>query len=297
MLGLAACLAVATPAATLPSADPVPKPFVQAILAAFQSHDLVALGEVHGSTVEHELIRKLISSPRFANQVRTIVVEFGTSRYQSVIDRYVSGGNVPDGELRKVWDRTTQTSGVWDQPVYRQFFETVRSINHRLAPDKRLRVLLGDPPIDWSKIGRCSHPQRDWKNPRCIDYWYQRRDSFFASVVRTEVLERRGKALLIEDDAHLIRLPPSAGDMTIGLLEAHSPGSVYIVLPYEPFRSRQARVEALVARWPSGSVAALKGTWVAKLPASAMFGRPPGSRFPFAKGTVGDRLDAWVVVR
>ena len=44
--------------------------------------------------------------PRFATVVNDIVVEFGSSRYQAVMDRFVSGGEVPYAELRKAWQDT-----------------------------------------------------------------------------------------------------------------------------------------------------------------------------------------------
>ena len=53
------------------------------------------LGEIHESRQEHELLRKLIVAPGFADKVNDIVVEFGNSRYQGVADRYVAGENVP----------------------------------------------------------------------------------------------------------------------------------------------------------------------------------------------------------
>jgi hypothetical protein len=35
---------------------------------------------------------------------------------------------------------------------YEQFFPLVRAINQKLLPGKRLRVLAGDPPVDWDQI-------------------------------------------------------------------------------------------------------------------------------------------------
>jgi hypothetical protein len=67
------------------------------------------------------------------------------------MDRFVTGARVPDEELRHVWQNTTMAGTIWDRPIYEEFFRAVRAIN-AAARDRRLRVLLGDPPIDWDAI-------------------------------------------------------------------------------------------------------------------------------------------------
>ena len=48
-----------------------------------------------------------------------------------------------------MWRNTTQSPGqTWDASVYEQFFRRVRAVNWTLPPSKRIRVLLGDPPLD-----------------------------------------------------------------------------------------------------------------------------------------------------
>src|SRR5215211_7768556 len=121
---------------------------ISGILDAFRSHQIVALGEGgHGSLQSHAFRLALIRDPRFAAVVNDIVVEFGSARYQAVMDRFVSGGDVPDTELRKAWQDTTQ-GPLWDVPIYEEFFRAVREVNGSLAPERQLRVLLGDPPLD-----------------------------------------------------------------------------------------------------------------------------------------------------
>ena len=36
--------------------------------------------------------------------------------------------------------------------MYEQVYRTMRAANWALPANKRIRVLLGDPPIDWAKI-------------------------------------------------------------------------------------------------------------------------------------------------
>ena len=140
-----------------PRGDGVGKPIepeepVRAILAAFESHDIVALDEGrHGNEQGHELRLKLIRHPIFARRVNDIVVEFGSARYQELMDRYIRCEDVAAGELRRAWQDTTQHA-VWDVPIYEEFVRAVRQVNESLPKDPQLRVLLADPPIDCAVV-------------------------------------------------------------------------------------------------------------------------------------------------
>ena len=277
---------------------------MEAVFDAFAQRRLVAIGEIHGSESQHRFFRKLINDPRFSRTVDDIVVEFGNARYQRIADRYVAGENVPFSQLRQVWGQTTQRpSGVWESPLYTNFFRIVRALNERLPAARRIRVLLGDPPIDWATISTCHEPAKDWRRPECIDYWYQRRDSHYANVVIGQVLAKNERALLIAGGAHFFRPPPRDTGSLIGIVEARYPRSVFIVLPYVRLAIPQPRVDRLVSGWRPDTIAGLKHTWVGALPARVLFGpdepsTPEQPRFPnpFAQGTVNDRLDAFLKI-
>jgi len=65
-----------------------------------------------------------------------------------VLDRYIAGEDVPFKEVQKVWRNTTQMMCGWSG-FFEQFFPVVRAINQERPLGKRLRVLAGDPPVDW----------------------------------------------------------------------------------------------------------------------------------------------------
>ncbi|HKB72406.1 MAG TPA: hypothetical protein VKH46_16330, partial [Thermoanaerobaculia bacterium] len=150
-------------------------PTIDFIFRTFQTHPLVLLGEQHRRKEFHEFLQALLQDPRFLRAIDDVVVEFGNGKYQSVIDRYVSGAAVDDGELQRVWRDTTQIV-TWDSPVYRDFFRSVRALNAR-HPHHPVRVLLGDPPIDWSTVRTADDYGR-----------FADRDRFFTNVVEREVL-------------------------------------------------------------------------------------------------------------
>lgn len=173
----------------------VPLDPIDGILAAFKTHQVVALGEGdHNNEQGHAVRMSLIRDPRFAKVANDIVVEFGNSRYQDVMDRYVRGEDVPYATLRQVWQNTTQAHEIWDVPIYQEFFEAVREVNAKLPKKRKLRVLLGDLPIDWDQI----KTQEDL-------FKAVRSDTVPAGIIEREVIAKKRRALVIYGSMHYVR--------------------------------------------------------------------------------------------
>jgi hypothetical protein len=85
-----------------------PEPAIPAILGAFDKYEVVAMPEDHGLKDLDDLIFALIRNPVFPEKVNDVVVECGNSLYQPILDRYITGEDVPLTEARKVWRNTTQ---------------------------------------------------------------------------------------------------------------------------------------------------------------------------------------------
>ena len=280
----ASCLTLAT-LATTPAGSGAAKPLlppphegVSAILAAFSEHEFVALGESHGSVAEHALIGRLIERREFASKVGAIVVEFGNTRFQGVIDAYVSGKASNRRRVVEALGETTQREGVWTQPVYIRFFDLVRRANLRLPERVRVRVLLGDPPIDWTKIDRtCADPPNDWKRPRCLDYWFQHQSETFARVALAGSQGPR-RVLMIAGSAHFEhmhdRTPTSSATDTVTRIERGHRGSVFVITTFEGFPTAPS-VASKVNTWPVGSVGLLKGSKLGDMTVRKLFGPPP----------------------
>jgi len=173
----------------------VPLEPIAAILEAFDTHDVVALGEGRHNNEQGFAFRlSLIRDPRFSATVNDIVVESGSSTHQAVMDRFIRGEEVPDKQLRLAWQDTTQADGTWDVPMYEEFFKAVRAVNTSLPPERRLRVLLGDPPFDWE------HATRE-ESIRISS----RREPFAAELIQREVLAKKRRALIIYGDMHFAK--------------------------------------------------------------------------------------------
>jgi len=150
MLVLISSAALALAQSTPRPATPVEP--IGGILDAFKTHSIVVLGDEHGSEQGHAFRLRLIRDPRFSSVVNDIVVEFGSARYQDMMDRFLRGDNVRDEDLRHVWQDTTQVEYEWELPIYEAFFRAVRQVNASLPRERQLRVLLGDPPIQWENV-------------------------------------------------------------------------------------------------------------------------------------------------
>jgi hypothetical protein len=102
-----AAIAPATPAIAAPTpADAT----ASALLDAFATHQIVALGQVHDLRQEDDFILDLLHYPRFAATVDSIVVEFGNARFQSRVDRCIAGGHVSRRALQHAWRDTVGTA-------------------------------------------------------------------------------------------------------------------------------------------------------------------------------------------
>lgn len=168
------------------------------MIELFRRYDVVGMPELHWNKEVHEFLRGLVADPRLGERgVTNIVVEFGNARLQAVADRYVHGEDVPVEQVRAIWRETGQFL-VWDSPLYEQFFRTVREINAQRPRERRWRVLLGDPPLDWPEV------YSKGGDPKDADLKHAERDQVFASVVETEVLARHQKALLVVGALHLL---------------------------------------------------------------------------------------------
>jgi hypothetical protein len=225
-------------------AEPLLEPAIQGILAAFDRYEVVAMPEAHDQKDLDDFILSLIRTPGFTDKVNDIEVECGNSLYQAILDRYIAGEDVPFTEARKVWRNTTQPmcgmSGFFEQ-----FFPLVRAINQKLPPAHRLRVLAGDPPIDWQQVKSAVDVRK-----------FGSRNSAIASVMEKEVLAKHHKALMLFGTFHLFHT--SVGS-AVAAYEKDYPNLTFVISDLDTFDME------LPASWPIPSLVPAKGTWMGAL--------------------------------
>ena len=255
---------IAVTPVTLPSihgADPLPEPAIKAIYAAYAHYDVVAMDAAHGNQNLDNFILTLLGDPKFPWKINDIVVECGNSLYQPVLDRYISGGNVEPSEIETVWRNTTQPMCAVSS-FYAQLFPLIRRLNQRLPPEKRVRVLAGDVPIDWTAVrtrDELLHAPQD-------------RDGMIASIMEKEVLSKHRKALMLFGTDHLYHgaVPPSNDLGAVARYERRYPGVTFVVADHSgfgnqtPYARFNDEFESRMKSWPNPSlVTKLGGTWLA----------------------------------
>ena len=214
----------------------------------------MAIGEIHRNQQVHDLIATVLRDARFLPNGGDIVVEFGNGRYQDRMDRYVAGEAVDRKSLVEVW-RNTVNILVWDAPVYERVFAIVRDVNRSRSTDKRLRVILADPAIDWSTTG----DRQTWEQIAAT------RDRYSADVIEREVLAHGRRALLVFGSGHVQHEaafdggsgPHRLPNLAELLDREHSGATYYITADW-----MNAGIAKRLARWQPPLVFDLKGTWL-----------------------------------
>ena len=256
-------LVVSVSCSRLSLAEPMAKPLepVAAILEAFQTHQVVALGEgLHGNEQGHAFRLALVRDSRFPTVVDDIVVEFGNARYQPLMDRFISGEDIPDRELRRVWQDTTMPNPLFDSPIYEEFFRSVRDVNASLPRERQVRVLLGDPPIQWEHV----------TTPDALQEWIVARDRHAADLVHREVLSKGRRALAIWGDGHFRRYsrwrgsPPEGNHDTLAALIERI-GGTRVLTVWTNTTVELEKLQRDVRSWPVPSLALVRGTRLGKL--------------------------------
>jgi hypothetical protein len=251
---LCACATSGSNASTQGNAQSLVRDATDVIAEALRSHRLVVISEHHWSVPVHELLLRIIADPKLSGLVDDVVVEFGNPLYQGIIDRYIAGDPVPADSVRLAWRNTTQLLA-WDSPLYERFYESVRVLNASRPSSRRIRLLAGDPPIDWSRTTRAQDIPRT----------YGFRDIETIGMLEREVLAKGRRALVIIGEEHVVRTTDPAPGAPPKPLERQSlgealhhrhPGAAFLVGTVVGDASSLARA---VRHWPNGSMAAIEG--------------------------------------
>ena len=253
----AAALVVLTLVMAVQAPAPAPEPAIDGVINALQSHQLVAITDPHGNAGMRDFLRRLVVDPRFAETVNDVVLEIGNARYQALVDDYVNGAAVDEYALAEAWLNTTVPNQISADV---ELFRLVRRINAKRPADRRLRLLLGDPPIDWSKVQtRADHFT-----------WLAQRDSYPAALVQTQVLARGRKALIIYGHGHFQRRNVASNfemgdwraETIVSLIERAGPTRVFTI-----WRLEEALTELFpdASSWPVPAMAAVAETTLGAL--------------------------------
>ena len=256
---------------------PTPVEPISAILDAFRAHEIVAISDPHGNVQLQTFLLSLVHDARFPAAVEDIVIETLSARYQDAIDRFVRGEDVPRDVLRKAWENhTVPGTGAQVEETLR----VVRGLNAAPGSDRKMRVIAGDPPIDWDNVRSREDHRR----------WIELRDTYPADLIRRQVLDRGRRALLVYGQGHLQRRQiVSNYDMStwqeqtiVSLLDRDADARVFNVWT---LLDRNAELPEGITSWRVPALATVRGTTLG----AADFGRynrglGDGTRFAVRNG-------------
>jgi hypothetical protein len=263
----------AQPAAPKP---PVPIDAIAGIADAFRTHSVVAVTAGHGEARGYAFGLSLVRDPRFIAAVNDIVIEEGSARYQDVADRFVRGDDVSSESLRPVWRDTTQPGLGLDRP-WEEFFRTVRSVNASLPAERRIRVILGDPPIEWENVKTLADHRK----------WIEMRDWYPADLIQREVLAKGRRALITYGQMHFQRKNIVANyesegpaETIVSRLESKWGTKVFTI-----FTADVASLQPDAASWPVPSLAIVRGTVLGAADFTSYYPSEAMGRFAIRDGT------------
>jgi hypothetical protein len=278
-------------AQTAPPHPATPVDPIAAVVEAFRTHDVVTLTDPHGNVEVQTFLLSLVRDPRFPDAANDIVIETASARYQDVIDRFVRGDDIEPGVLRKAWEDHTVPNSLGVQ--VEELIRAVRAVNASLTEPRRLRVIAGDPPMDWDNIAS----RRDHAR------WIDLRDSHPADLIRRNVLDRGRRALVVYGQGHLQRRQVATNyDMSawqaqtlVSLLERDHAARIFNIWTL----NRSVELPEKTESWRVPSLALLRGT---TLGASdfAVYDRGlgDGSRFGLKAGQLASiPREEWKVMR
>ena len=223
---------------------------VTAIISILDSVPLVAIMDEHLLQQEGDFYQRLIRDPRFAQKANDIVVEFGNELYQSVADRYVRGDKVPVDSLRMIWEDNTQGPLLtFSSPMYANILHAARDVNANLPARRRLRVLLGDPAVEWKTVTRAQL----WET-------HKLRGDRMRELAHDSVVGKGRRGIIIGGGNHLRRGKPTVEGNDSKWADLST--RVYIINPHEGFGGNAAQFEAVLDSLPLGSLVPVHGTFL-----------------------------------
>lgn len=183
---------------------------------------LVGLGEIHWCPEVMAAITALLENPALEGTFDDIVVEFGSERHQAWLDRYIGGEDMEEAGLEAVW-RDTLYFLLWSPPVYADFFRRLRAANLKRPLDRRVRVVLAEPAIDWETLDGDAFAR-----------WHEARERAYIERIEQEVLGRGRRAVLVFGLRHLTHysLPGAQYRPLAERLVKREPGIIELIHPY-----------------------------------------------------------------
>lgn len=218
---------------------------------AYQTHQVVAVGDYHWNNQVMAQVNNLIKQPAFLDQVKQIVVEFGNSRYQQAMDDFLNGKS-HDVKILDDVRRDALFFTAWMPEDYKNFFLHVRAYNLNVSDSDKVKVWLAESPFYWEKV-------------KTRDEWQQaanhKTDGFLSTVQKA--IESGNKVFMVFGAFHLLNIQPASDDVELPLasrLKRIYPNKVFTIWPITEPEINQA-----LSKLPVPSLLSTKVTQASKV--------------------------------
>ncbi len=194
----------------------------------------------------------------------------------------MSGENVPLEEVQGAWRDTVASVGP-PSPVYESLYQAVRETNLKRKGKHQVRILCGDPNIDWKQV----------KEPKDILPYLRTRDLTYARVVETEVIAKHRRALLIMGTFHFLRhfdRMPARKQFDIEQQLRAAGANPYLIVLGTNTAGQLGDLDHRFDSWPIPSIVTLADNWVGQLLAIPIVTQGHGPAFPLKLKDAADAL-------
>ena len=266
--------------ASIATAEPRVVDAVDGLAAAFDGHQIVAIGETHGNRQLAAFLQELVGDKRIRSRTHILAVEVGRTA-QPAIDAYLAGHAHDEDLLAALRDATFSDTGAAD-PATVELYRAVRDANAASGLEP-WRILAVDSALSWDSV-------RDPGDLESFD-----READMAAHLG-KVIDDDETALWVVGGAHLtpgsFAVPDRATPVgsARGLLDTTHPGATYVTILYTGFGRRTTQLESRLGSVRSPSVLEIAGSWLADIddlelgppgaPGDVMTGSGPGREPP-----------------
>lgn len=229
------------------------------IIQNFQNHNIIGLGEGgHHLENSHQFFQKMFDNKKIQETIDIVIVEFASSDQQDLLDRYILGEDVTFNELRKVWRESTQCIGRFGEAtIYFELLQKIRNVNFSLPENNKIRVLGGDPSIDWKAV----RSLEDYNKSN------SQRDIFPAELAIKYGINRSMKVLVIYAEFHMTKIigKTASGHPSITTyVNDKYPGAMKVIAVLD---TQKYQLEEQTKTWPLYSIIDIDTEEIGKLPA------------------------------
>lgn len=119
------------------------------LLEMLKTHKVVINGEKHRRQVSWDMLKRLISLPDFSDAVACIFMEL-PSWHQSTMDQFMNNDTINSSLIIQIF-QDEQLNGWWDRGEF-EFICQLWNINNSLPDNKKIKVILADYQVPYSKI-------------------------------------------------------------------------------------------------------------------------------------------------